>query len=149
ELLTTVLVTILYACFAYKNLGAIEATAEERQAILLAIKDYPDTGTNAADVKRVRERLEPVLPPYDIAGPRSFPLACDLLTWAFLGVKERRRQNPNLPPAPGAAEGARPHAQRARTCPPAGRAAAERTPAAAARRHRTVLPRLAAGAADL
>src|SRR5947209_14140815 len=41
ELVTTVLVAILYVCFAYKNLGAIEATAEEREAIRAAIKEYP------------------------------------------------------------------------------------------------------------
>src|SRR5437660_10524832 len=68
ELVTTVLVTILYACFAYKNLGAIEATAEERQALLSAVRDYPDTGSNAADIKRVRDKIEPKLPDYDIAG---------------------------------------------------------------------------------
>src|SRR5207244_6953740 len=63
ELVTTVLVAILYVCFAYKNLGAIEATAEERQAILSAIKAYPDSGSN--DVKRVRDYLEPKMPEYD------------------------------------------------------------------------------------
>src|SRR5438552_9906134 len=70
ELVTTVLVTILYACFAYKNVGAIEATAEERQAVLLAVRDYPASGSNAADVRRVRDRLEPTLPDYDVAGAR-------------------------------------------------------------------------------
>src|SRR5436309_10656307 len=68
ELVTTVLVTILYGCFAYKNWGALEATAEEREAIRLAIKAYPDSGPNAADIKRVRDKLEPQLPEYDIAG---------------------------------------------------------------------------------
>jgi hypothetical protein len=92
ELVTTILVTILYACFAYKNLGAIEATAEEREAIRLAIKDYPDSGLNGADVKRVRDKLEPRLPEYDIAGARYFHLLCDLLTIAFLWAKEWRRR---------------------------------------------------------
>jgi hypothetical protein len=103
ELVTTILVTILYACFAYKNLGAIEATAEERQAILSAIKEYPATGANAGDVKRVRDRLEAVMPPYDIAGARYFHVACDLLTFAFLWAKEWRRRKSELPPATGAA----------------------------------------------
>src|SRR5207302_11048543 len=57
ELATTVLVTILYACFAYKNLGAIEATAAERQAILLAVKDYPASGSSAADIRLARDKL--------------------------------------------------------------------------------------------
>ena len=99
ELVTTVLVTILYACFAYKNLGAIEATAEERQAILLAIKEYPpDSGSNAADIRRVRDKLESKLPEYDIAGARYFHVGCDLLTIAFLWAKEWRRRKPELLP---------------------------------------------------
>jgi hypothetical protein len=102
ELVTTLLVTILYACFAYKNVGAIEATAEEREAVLSALKGYPDTGSNAADVKRVRDRLESKLTEYDVAGARHFHLACDLLTVAFLWAKEWRRRKPELPPATAA-----------------------------------------------
>jgi hypothetical protein len=96
ELVTTVLVTILYACFAYKNLGAIEATAEERQALLLAIKGFPTAGSNAADITRVRDKLEPKLQEYDIGGARNFHVVCDLLTIAFLWAKEWRRSKPNL-----------------------------------------------------
>jgi len=36
--LTTLLVTVLFAMFAFKNLGAIEATLAERQAIAAALK---------------------------------------------------------------------------------------------------------------
>src|SRR5438045_2185709 len=61
DMVTTVLVTVLYLCFAYKNLGAIEATTQEREALLSALKDYPSTGQDAADVKRVRDKLEPTL----------------------------------------------------------------------------------------
>jgi hypothetical protein len=103
ELVTTALVTILYACFAYKNWGAIEATAEEREAILSAIKEYPDSakeypvpGVSAADVKRLRGKLEPKLTEYDIAGARYFHIACDLLTVAFLWAKEWRRRKPEM-----------------------------------------------------
>src|SRR5438105_1731461 len=98
ELVTTVLVTILYAAFAWKNLGAIEATAEEREAVLAAVKAYPASGPGAPDITRVREKLEPTIPPYDIAGARYFHLACDLLTIAFLWVKEWRRRKPELSP---------------------------------------------------
>src|SRR5438552_18369820 len=72
ELVTTILVSVLYVAFAYKNLGAIEATAEERQAILAAIKDYPASGASAADIRRVRDRLEQKMPDYDIPGARYF-----------------------------------------------------------------------------
>jgi hypothetical protein len=86
ELVTTILVTILYACFAYKNLGAIEETAAQGSA-------------NAADVK-VRERFESTVPEYDIAGARYFHWACDLLTIIFLWAKEWRRRHPeSLPTA--------------------------------------------------
>ena len=96
ETITVVLVTILYACFAYKNLGAIEATALEREAILSAIKDYPASGSNAADIKRVRDALEPTLPEYDVVWARYFHVACDLLTIAALWAKEwkRRKKQP-------------------------------------------------------
>lgn len=102
ELVTTVLIAVLFACFAYKNLGAIEATAEERQAILALIKDYPATGPNAADIERVRKRLEPALPEYDVGGARTFHLVCNVLTLLFLGVKEWRRRSPEGNAAPSA-----------------------------------------------
>src|SRR5438552_8215645 len=99
ELATTVLITILYLCFAYKNLGAIEATAVEREAVLSAVKASPAGGPNSSDITRTRERLEPTLTEYDIAGARYFHLACDLLTVVFLWVKEWRRRRPERPSA--------------------------------------------------
>ena len=89
ETVTVVLVTILYACFAWKNLGAIEVTAVEREAVLTAIKQHP---ASSDDITRVRELLEPTLLPYDIAGARYFHIACDLLTIAALWAKEWQRR---------------------------------------------------------
>ena len=101
EVVTTLLVTLLYAGFAFKNLGAIEATAEEREAIRSAIKDYPASGSNAADITRVRDKLEPQMPQYSIAGARYFHVVCDLLTIAFLWTKEwQRRKTAEQSPAP-------------------------------------------------
>ena len=97
EIVTVVVVTILYACFAYKNLGAIEVTLLERQAFLAAIRDYPATGPKAEDIKRIRDRLEPILPLAEPEGVRSFHLSCDVLTLAALWAKEwlrRRRAEP-------------------------------------------------------
>ena len=90
DVVTTVLVTLLYAGFAYKNLGAIEGTTREREAILSAIKDYPATGPDgrAHDLKRLRDVLEPTLQPATIEDVRYFHLACDLMTIAVLWVKE-------------------------------------------------------------
>lgn len=92
ETVTVVLVSLLYAGFAFKNLGAIEATAEQREAILAAVKDYPNVGPGAAEVQRVRAMLEPAMPPYDIAGARFFHLVCDLLTLAAVWAKEWHRR---------------------------------------------------------
>jgi TctA family transporter len=91
EPVTTVLLTILFCCFAYKNLTAIEATAEEREAIRSAFKQFPATGASAADINLAREKIEPALPPYDIPGARYFHIACALLTIVFIWAKEWRR----------------------------------------------------------
>ena len=92
ELATTVLVSILYACFAYKNLGAIEVTLMERQGFRTAIQQYPASGPNADDIRRVRELLEPTLPLSDPVGLQYFHVACDLLTIAAVWAKEWRRR---------------------------------------------------------
>jgi hypothetical protein len=102
ERVTTVLVTLLYVCFAYKNLGAIEATAIERQAILAAIRAEPAIGPSAEGIVRLRKVLEPAMPDYDIQGARHFHMFCDLLTIAYLWAKEWRRRKPELPPVTGA-----------------------------------------------
>ena len=96
EVVTTILVSILFACFAFKNEGAIEATAEEREAIRAAFIEYPATGANAADIKLVRAKVEPTLTPYDIPGARYFHIACALLTIVFIWAKEWRRRNAEL-----------------------------------------------------
>ena len=92
ELVTAILVVALYACFAYKNEGAIEATAAEREAILVAIKQYPDAEADAAAVKRTRPILEPTMPAYDIPAARNFHILCDVLTVVFICAKEWRRR---------------------------------------------------------
>jgi hypothetical protein len=92
DAVTTILVTVLYGCFAYKNLGAIEVTLMERQAFRTAITNYPASGPDGVDVKRVREVLEPILPLADPEGVRYFHLACDLMTIAVLWAKEFRRR---------------------------------------------------------
>lgn len=92
ELATTILVTVLYVGFAYKNLGSVEATAYERAAVLLLINDYPATGPQADDIQRTQKTLGPAMPPYDIAGARNFHIFCDVLTVILLWVKESLRR---------------------------------------------------------
>src|SRR5438132_13083850 len=91
DLPRTVLITVLYAGFAYKNLGAIEDTTLEREAVLSALKAYTPTASEAADVNRIRERLEPKLQPSTVTDVRYFHWACDLLTIAALWAREWRR----------------------------------------------------------
>ncbi len=90
EPVTTILVIILYGCFAYKNLGAIETTLAERQAFVTAIQEYPTSATDA-ESKRVHDLLEPVLTTQSYESVRNFHVTCDLLTVAFLLARELRR----------------------------------------------------------
>jgi hypothetical protein len=100
---TAILVTVLFACFAFKNLGAIEATLTQQQAIRSAIADYPVAGPNEGDIKRIRAVLEPHLSLSESTGVRYFHLACDLLTIAAVWAKERRRrENAAHPPVAAA-----------------------------------------------
>jgi hypothetical protein len=98
DFLTTLLVMALYVCFAFRNLGAIETTAIQREAILAAIKDPEAWKPGAAEVQRARDIIEPTLTPYNVARARYFHLACDLMTIAVIGVKEMRRSK--MPPGP-------------------------------------------------
>lgn len=91
DFLRTVLITLLYAGFAYKNLGAIEATTVEREAFLSALKVYAPTQSEAGDVQRVRERLEPTLQPSTVNDVRYFHIGCDVLTVVVLWWREWKR----------------------------------------------------------
>src|SRR5262249_5979428 len=104
EVITTVLVTVLYACFAYKNLGAIEVTLLERRAFLTALQEYPDTGPKRDDIRLLRKQLEPTLPLAEPTGVVWFHLACDLMTVAAVWAKEwQRRKNAQQGTAPAPA----------------------------------------------
>jgi uncharacterized membrane protein len=95
DLVTVVLVTILYACFAYKNMGAIVDVTNERFAILEVMKERFASGdlqANVIEVNRVRERLEPTFNPTPASSARNFHIACDVLTVAALWAMEWRRR---------------------------------------------------------
>lgn len=100
ELVSTILVTALYCCFAHKNLGAIVETAEQREAIRTLIIETGVAGPQAAAIEKSRARLEPRIPEYDIGGASTFHIVCDLLTIAFVWAKEWRRRRPESPIAP-------------------------------------------------
>src|SRR6266849_6572189 len=81
DLIKTLLVTVLYCLFAYKNLDAIHDVTVQRFATLHLIKDSNPPGPDTADLKRVREALEPTrvraTPDYEgIFGVRNFHVFC-------------------------------------------------------------------------
>jgi hypothetical protein len=91
--LTTLIVSILFGLFAYENLDAIKATATQRHAALAAIKQS-DAGSTAAEIKPVRDLLEPTLNPASLSSTQLTHLISDLLTIVGLWVMElRRRKN--------------------------------------------------------
>jgi hypothetical protein len=91
--LTTLIVSILFGLFAYENLDAIKATATQRHAALAAIKQS-DAGSTAAEIKPVRDLIEPTLNPASISSTQMTHLISDFLTIAGLWVMElRRRKN--------------------------------------------------------
>ena len=71
--ITTALVCILFALFAYNNLDAMKDTTAQRFATLEAIKQF-DSGAGAATPsKQVRDLLEPTLTPATFKSVRSDP----------------------------------------------------------------------------
>src|SRR5689334_15984376 len=60
--ITTLLVAILFAIFAYENLGAMRDCTAQRFAVLDSIKQADGTGPGAG-ARPVRDRLEPTLTP--------------------------------------------------------------------------------------
>jgi hypothetical protein len=91
--LTTLIVSILFGLFAYENLDAIKATATQRHAALAAIKQS-DAGSTAAEIKPVRDLIEPTLNPASLSSTQTTHLIGDILTLVGLWVMElRRRKN--------------------------------------------------------
>lgn len=89
--LTTLIVSILFALFAYQNLGAMHDTTAPRWATLKAVKEF-DSGGTAASSKPVRDLLEPTLTPATYGSVRTVHVTSDLLTIAALWAMELRRR---------------------------------------------------------
>jgi hypothetical protein len=97
--LTTVLVTVLFVFFAYKNQGAIQDASKQRVAILEAVDktvaydaELYRAGKSTRDVKITDEKLRPTMVQPDLGGIRTFHYTCDALTVAALWAMERRRR---------------------------------------------------------
>lgn len=97
DVLTCVLITVLFSCFAYKNLGAIHDVTVQRLAVVETIDQYPLTttaGPDADGTKQVRGKLESTLVAPAYEGVRNFHVVCDLLTIVvFWGMELRRFRN--------------------------------------------------------
>ncbi|MEX0777589.1 MAG: hypothetical protein WD042_17935 [Phycisphaeraceae bacterium] len=90
DLITTLLVSILFASFAYKNMGAIVETTLQRLAILDTMTQLADGG--AAEVNAVSDRLLPTLKPVLPDPIRRFHIMCDVLTIGAIWAMELRRR---------------------------------------------------------
>jgi hypothetical protein len=84
--ITTLIVSILFALFAYENLDAMYDTTRQR------IKQFDSSGTNAASSKQARDLLEPTLTPATYNSVRTTHVTSDILTIAALWAMELRRR---------------------------------------------------------
>lgn len=87
DLITALLVSILFGMFAYKNLGAIHDTSEQRYAALNAMKQVSSDGTD----QKVAKTLEPTFVAPEWEGVRNFHLLSDVLVIAAVWAMEYRR----------------------------------------------------------
>src|SRR5437762_5268594 len=90
--ITTAIVSILFALFAYKNLDAMHDVTAHRFAILQSIKEFDVTNGPGATLKPVRDLIEPTLTPATYASVKATHLTSDILTIAALWAMELRRR---------------------------------------------------------
>jgi len=90
--ITTAIVSILFALFAYKNLDAMHDTTAQRFAVLDAIKLYDATTAPGAALKQVRDLVEPTLTPATWRSVKATHITSDILTIAALWAMELRRR---------------------------------------------------------
>jgi hypothetical protein len=97
--LTTVVVCLLFALFAYENLVAMKDCTAQRFAMLEAIKKFDQNGGAQADPTSFRQLLEPTLTPATWQSVKVTHLTSDVLTIVGLAVMElRRRRLSNVSP---------------------------------------------------
>ena len=90
--MTTLLVCVLFALFAYNNLGAMKDCTAQRFAVLEAVRGFDAGGGATANPKPLRTLLEPTLTPATYESVRRTHLASDVLTIVVLVVMEIRRR---------------------------------------------------------
>jgi len=89
---TTLLVCILFALFAYNNLGAMRDCTAQRFAVLEAVRSFDANGGATANPKPLRDLLEPTLTPATYESVKRTHLTSDVLTIITLMVMEIRRR---------------------------------------------------------
>ncbi len=89
---TTLLVCILFALFAYNNLGAMKDCTAQRFAVLDSIRQFDANGGATTNPRAVRDRLEPTLTPATWSSVKVTHLTSDVLTIAALIAMELRRR---------------------------------------------------------
>jgi hypothetical protein len=90
--ITTLIVSILFALFAYENLDAMKDTTAQRFATLEAIKQFDFGAAATTSSKQVRDLLEPTLTPATFGSVKTTHVTSDLLTIAALWAMELRRR---------------------------------------------------------
>jgi hypothetical protein len=89
---TTALVCLLFALFAYENLGAMRDVTAQRFALLGTIKQFDANSPGTPRSKFVRERIEPTLTPATYSSVRVTHITSDILTIVALIAMELRRR---------------------------------------------------------
>jgi hypothetical protein len=89
--ITTALVCLLFALFAYENLGALHDVTAQRLAVLQAVKDF-HPADSAGAVAQTQALLEPTLTPATYSEVRTTHLVSDTLAIAALIAMEFRRR---------------------------------------------------------
>lgn len=95
DLVTTLLVTVLFLVFGHKNMGAIEDVTAQRLAVLDSLKAEGEKSTalaTAGHTPAADRRIEQTLNPPSLDSVKPFHLTCDLLTVAALWTMEIRRR---------------------------------------------------------
>ena len=89
--ITTLIVSVLFALFAYENHNAIQIATGQRLATHEAITKF-DAADTAPTAKPVRDQLEPTLKPTTHTGVTTTHLVSDVLVIAGLWAMELRRR---------------------------------------------------------
>src|SRR3954452_1683573 len=75
---TTAIVCVLFALFAFNNLDAMHDTTAQRFATLQSIREFPHEARAASTGDRIRERLEPTLTPSTFGRVRATHVISDI-----------------------------------------------------------------------